>query len=113
MVDRFRSWEMELICRLNVRRNFEHGHQLREIIELCKARSCPVTRALRRKLNGGRRFAKGRCPAVKVCQPFLLEEVMLQIPHHGKQLRHGVGNRCAGGKHNTLAVCDLVDVAAL
>ena len=38
---------------------------------------------------------------------------MLQIPHHGKQLRHGVGNRCAGGKHNTLAVCDLVDVAAL
>ena len=38
---------------------------------------------------------------------------MLQIAHHGKQLRHGVGNRRAGRKHNALAVCDLVDVAAL
>ena len=38
---------------------------------------------------------------------------MLQVTHHRVQLRHGVADGRSGGKHNTTAVGQLVDIAAL
>jgi len=113
VVDRRWGRKVKLVGGLDVCRFFEQVHQFREVEELRKARPCPVACSLRRKLNGGCCFAKGRCPAVKVRQIAVAERVMLQIAHHGEQLRHGVGNRRAGRKHNALAAGDLVNIAAL
>ena len=43
----------------------------------------------------------------------MLQKPILQIPHHDVHLGHRVGNRCAGGKHNTVPAGQLVHVHAL
>ena len=37
---------------------------------------------------------------------------MLEIAHHGVQLRHGVGDRRAGCKHNALIAGNLINIPA-
>ena len=46
-------------------------------------------------------------------QPFLLERTVLQIPHNGVQLRHGVAHGRSRCKHHAAPTCDLIQVAAL
>ena len=45
-------------------------------------------------------------------QVFSLEHIVLEIAHHGVQLRHGVRNRRAGRKYDTLVAGDLINVPA-
>ena len=45
-------------------------------------------------------------------QVFSLEHIVLEIAHHGVQLRHGVRDRRAGRKHNTLVAGDLINIPA-
>ena len=45
-------------------------------------------------------------------QVFSLEHIVLEIAHHGVQLRHGVRDRRTGRKHNTLVAGDLINIPA-
>ena len=62
----FGGGKIEHIRRLNVGYLLEHCHQLGDIEELCKARFCSVSRAVRGKLDCRDGFAKSRCPRVEV-----------------------------------------------
>ena len=64
--------EVELVGGFDVRRLFEQVHQLRQIVELGKARPRPVAGALRGKLDGGGGLSKGGGPAVEVSQVLAL-----------------------------------------
>ena len=108
-----RHRQMKLVAGFNVSHLFEHRHQLREVEKLCKSRPCPVARTLRGQFDGGGGFAKGRCPAVEMRQPFLLECAVLQIAHDRIQLAHGVAHRGSRCKYHTASACDLVQIAAL
>ena len=108
-----RGWQIELIRRFDVGAFFEHRHQLRQIEKFRESGARSITRSFRRKLDGGRGFAEGRSPAIKVRQPLFLELVVLEIALHRVQLGHGVRHRCAGGENNAFPVCDFIHVAAL
>ena len=45
-------------------------------------------------------------------QMFSLKHIMLEIAHHGVQLRHGVRDRRTGCKHNALVAGDLINIPA-
>ena len=114
--DRFklgiRYRQFQLVTGLDIRHLFEHGHELRQVEELCKPRSCPVTGSLRGQLNGGCGLPKGGGPAVKMRHTLLLQRAVLEIPHDRIKLRHGIADRRAGGKNHTFASGDLVHVPA-
>ena len=112
VINRCRSRQIQLVCSLDVCGLFEEVHQLRQVEELCKAGSRAVSGALRRKLNGSRSFTEGRCPTVKMRQPLVTNGIVLEIAHHGIEFRHGVGDRCAGGKDHALAVGHFINIAA-
>ena len=101
------------ICRLDVRHLLKGSHQLRQIKELGKPCFSPVATALRRQLNGGDGFSKVTGPIVKVDQAHLLEGIILQIPLDRVKLHHTVADGCAGGKDDTPASGDLVQIPAL
>ena len=112
VIDGSRGREIELICGFNISRFFEQVHQLRQIKELGKSGSRPVSCSFGRKLNGGRGLSKGRCPTVKVSQSLIPNRVVLQVSHHRVQLGHGIadgGSRC---KYNATAIGYFIDVAA-
>ena len=90
VVDGSGRGKVKLIGGLDVRRLTKQVHQLRQIEELGKPRPRPVARPLRGKLDGGGGFPKGGGPAVEVGQAVALEHIVLQIPHHGIQFRHGI-----------------------
>ena len=92
--------QMKLIAGFNVGNLFEHRHQFREVEKLRKSSARTIARTLRGKFNGGGGFTKSRCPAVEVCQPFLLECAILQIAHDRVQLRHGVAHGRSRSKHH-------------
>ena len=46
-------------------------------------------------------------------QTFLLQRPILEIPHDGIKLRHGVADRRAGSKDHALASSDLIHIPAL
>ena len=71
-----------------------------------------VAGALRRKLHGCYRFTEVCCPCVKVLEAVILQRLRLQIPLHGVQLHHTVGNGRSGGKHNAMPICQLVEILA-
>ena len=104
---------MELIRRFDVGDLFEQIHQFGQVEKLCKARPCPVARALWGKLQRGGGFSKAACPAIEVSHTHLLQPVMLQIALDGVKLCHGVGNRGAGGKYHAAPAGQLIHVAAL
>ena len=45
-------------------------------------------------------------------QVLALKHIMLEIPHHGVQFCHGVRDRRAGRKYDTLVAGDLINVPA-
>ena len=108
-----RHRQMELVAGFNVRNLLEHGHQLREVEELGKSRPRPIPCTFRGKLDGGGGLTKGRCPAVKMGQFFLLEGAVLEIPHDRVQLGHGIAHGRTGGEHHAPPAGDLVQIAAL
>ena len=112
MVLHLRSREVELVGGLDVRHLPEYRHELRQVEELREAGPCPVAGALGSQLNGRHRLPKGGGPVVKVVEPLALQRSLLEIPLHGIELRHGVGDRGAGGEHHALASGDLIQVAA-
>ena len=57
LCDRHR--QMKLVASFNVRNLLEHGHQFREVEELGKSRSRPISCTFGRKLNGGGSLTKG------------------------------------------------------
>ena len=77
--------QMQLVRCLDVGNLLEHRHQFRQIEKFCKSRSGAIPSTFGRKLDGGGGFAKGRCPAVKVCQLLLLEGAVLQVAHDRMQ----------------------------
>ena len=90
VVDCVGRGKVKLVGGLDVRRLPEQVHQLRQVKELGKPRPRPVACPLRRKLDGGGGFPKGGGPAIEVGQAVALEHIVLQIPHHGIQFRHGI-----------------------
>ena len=108
-----RHRQMQLIGSLDIRHFLEHVHQLRQVEEFCKSRSCPVSGSLRCQLNGCGGLTKGRSPAVEMGQPFLLQCAVLEIPHHGIKLRHAVADRGAGRENDAAPACQLVHILAL
>ena len=90
VVDRRRRGKVKLVGGLDVRRLPKQVHQLRQVKELGKPRPRPVACPLRGKLDGGGGFPKGGGPTVEVGQTVALEHIVLQIPHHGIQFRHGI-----------------------
>ena len=46
-------------------------------------------------------------------QSGFLQQIVLQIPHHGVEFRHGIADRGSGGKDNALSAGDLIKIAAL
>ena len=85
-----RHRQLQHIRCLNVCGLPPHCHQFRQIKE--SGKSCAGTKAgaLRGKLHGRHRFTEGSRPAVKMRQPGFLQRLVLQIPHHRIQFRHGV-----------------------
>ena len=104
---------MKLVGGLDVSNFFEHRHQFREIEKLCKTRSRPIAHTLRGEFDGGGGFAKGRCPAVKVCQLLLLEGAVLQVAHDRIQFGHGIADRRTSRKHYAAPAGDLIQIATL
>ena len=104
---------MELVGSFNVRNLLEHGHQLREVEELGKSRSCTIPCTFGGKLDGSGGLTKGGRPTVEVGQLFLLQGAVLQIPHDRVQLGHGVRHRGSGREHHAPPAGDLVQIAAL
>ena len=104
---------MKLVRCFNIRNLLEHGHQLWQIEKLGKPGTGTVAGALRGEFDGGGGFAKGRCPAVEMRQPFLLECAVLQIAHDRIQFRHGVAHGSSRCKYHAAPACDLVQIAAL
>ena len=113
VVRNLRRGQVELIRRFDVGDLFEQIHQFGQVEKLCKARPCPVAGSLRGKLQRGGGFTKAACPAIEVAHTHLSQPVMLQIALDGVKLRHGVGNRGAGGKHHAAPAGQLIHVAAL
>ena len=107
----FRYGEIEHIRRLNIRHTAEHTHKFRQVIKLGKARLGAVSGAFRRKLDGGGGFPEGRRPGVKVLQFRFHQRVILQIPLHGVEFHHRIGDRCTGGKNCAVVVRQLVQIA--
>ena len=105
--------QFQHICCLNIRHLLESGHQFGQVEELGKPRFSTVAAALRRQLNGGDGFSKVTGPIVKVDQAHLLEGIILQIPLDRVKLHHTVADGCAGGKDDTPAPGDLVQIPAL
>jgi len=109
----FRNRQLQHIGGLNVGTLLEHIHKLWQIVESGKPRFGAVAVSLGGQLNRGNALAKRRGPRIKVQQPLLLQKPILQIPHHDVHFSHRIGNRCAGGKHNTVPAGQLVHVHAL
>ena len=65
------------------------------------------------QFHAGDRLPKLGGPGVKVRQSQFFQQVSLQVPLHGVQLRHGVGHRGTCGEHHALAPGELVHVLAL
>ena len=110
MIFRFRYRKIKLVSGLDIRYLFEQRHKLGQVEELCKARPGTITRPLRRQLQRSNRLAEATGPAVKMAHAELLEPVVLQIPLDSIQLRHGIGDGCAGGKDNTAVMSDLIKI---
>ena len=108
-----RNRKIQLVAGLDIRHFLEHGHQLRQIEELREPCPCPVTGSFRSQLDGCCGFTEGGSPAVKMRQTFLLQRPILEIPHDGIKLRHGVADRRAGSKDHALASSDLIHISAL
>lgn len=67
---------------INGIRNFlKHIHEFRKIKKLCKSGSGTIAGSFRSQLNSGGCFTKGRCPAVKMGQIFLLKCAVLKVSH--------------------------------
>ena len=105
--------QMKLVRCFNVRNLLEHGHQLRQVEELGKSRSCPIAGSFRGKLNDRGRLTKGGGPAVEVGQLFLLQGAVLQVPHDRVQLGHGVAHGRSCGEHHATPAGDLIQIATL
>ena len=104
---------MELIAGLDVCNLLEHGHQFRQIEELCKSRSCPVAGALRSQLNGSGGLPKSGCPAVEMGEVLFLQRAILQIAHNRVQFRHRVAHRRTRGKNHPAPAGHFIQIAAL
>ena len=104
---------MQLVRCLDVGNLLEHRHQFRQIEKFCKSRSGAIPSTFGRKLDGGGGFAKGRCPAVKVCQLLLLEGAVLQVAHDRIQFGHGIADRRTSRKHYAAPAGDLIQIATL
>ena len=108
MVFRLRHRQLQHIRCLNIRNFLEHGHQLREVVELGKPGLGPVAGTLRGQFDGGDGLSKGGGPGIKMEQVILFQGVVLQIFLHGIKLHHRVADRCAGGKHHAPASGQLI-----
>ena len=104
---------MQHIGGLNVRRHLKKAHEFRQIIKSRESGFCAVSCTSWVKLNRGNAFPEGRCPAVKVEQAFLFQQTSLQVAHHDVHFRHGVRNRCAGRKHDTMPTGHLIKIHTL
>lgn len=92
----------------------EHGHQLRQIVELGEAGLGAEAFPFRGKLHGGDGLAEVGCPAVEEAQALVLQTVRLKIPLHGKEFCHGIGHRRTRGKDNTaLPMIHFIEIPAL
>ena len=67
-----RHRQMQLIGSLDIRHFLEHVHQLRQVEELCKSCSCPISGSFRCQLDSRGGLTKGRSPTVEMGQSFLL-----------------------------------------
>ena len=113
VVDRLGYGEIEHIRRLHVGNLTEHGHQLGNIEELCKPCFRSVAASVGRELDCRHGFSKGGCPFVKVGKPVELQGFTLEIPLHGEQLHHTVGDRCSRGKDHASAVGYVIQILPL
>jgi len=105
-------WQVQLITGLDIRRFFEHRHQFGQVEKLRKTSARTVSGAFGRKFNGRGRLTKGGCPRIKMCQPFLLQGVVLEIAHEGVHLGHAVAQGCTRCKNHATTSGDLIEVAA-
>ena len=105
--------KVEHIRSLDVRALIEHGHQLRQVIELGKSGLCPVSGALRSQLNGGHGFAEGRRPGIEVDEIVPFQCIILEVFLHGIHFYHRVADRGAGGEAYAPASGELIQIADL
>ena len=91
-----RNRKMKLVRSFNIRHFLEHIHEFWKIEKFCKPGSCTIARSLWSQLDSSGRFAKGRCPAVKMGQILLLKRVILKVSHNRIKFRHRVryGSTC-------------------
>ena len=110
---RIRHWEVKLVGGFNIRNFLKHIHEFRKIKKLCKSGSGTIAGSFRSQLNSGGCFTKGRCPAVKMGQIFLLKCAVLKVSHNSIKLRHGVryGSTCC--KDNASPAGQFIHIAAL
>ena len=108
VVFRLRHRQLQHIRRLNIRNFLEHGHQLREVVELGKPGLGSIAGTLRGQFNGGDSLSKGGGPGIKMEQVILFQGVVLQIFLHGIKLHHGVADWRAGGKYHAPASGQLI-----
>ena len=97
---------------LDVCRFLKDCHQLRQIEKAGKPCLCPVARSFRCQLHRCHRFAKGRCPGIKVSKVHFHQRVVLQIPHQRVKLCHTVRDRRTGCKRNATASGKLIHITA-
>ena len=109
----FRARQVQLIRSFHICRLFPDVDQLWQVVELGKPGSCPVACALGSQLNDGFGFTKVCRPAVKMAPALFPESIVLQIPHHGVQLCHGVADGRSGCKDHAAPTGFLIQILAL
>ena len=113
MVLHLRYWQIQHVRSSHVRYLLINGNQFRDVEEVSKAGTLPVSGTFRGKLDALYRFTEGRCPGIKRAEAHFLQKIVLQVPLCGIQLCHGVGKRCAGGMDVTHIVGNFINITAL
>ena len=104
--------QLQHLCGLNIRHQPEHIDQLRQIVESCEPGLGTIAGTLRGQFHSSHRLTEVCCPSVKVLKAVILQCLGLQIPLHGVQLHHAVGNWGASSKYNTMPIGQLIKVLA-
>ena len=111
LCDRHR--QMKLVASFNVRNLLEHGHQFRQIEELCKSRSRPIACTFRGQFDCSGGLPKSGGPAVEMGEVLFLQRAILQIAHNRVQFRHRVAHRRTRGKNHPAPAGHFIQIAAL
>lgn len=88
---RFRYIQLQILGYFDIRYFTEDFHQLRYIVKLGKTLFHAESVSFRGKLHRRSHFSECRCPGIEIVESVLLQNLWLQIFHHGIALRYRSG----------------------